>query len=151
MQNSTFTYGSLSTISRLHSSATYRRQPSKLPKKNSVTSRDDTRGKFPFSFSGGRVIPQRERSMHVGCRSKVSCTRAARRAKHGQDQDPHHSLGERFHGNLENLVSRIRRQVERHSTDCDAVPFIIISCIQCENEHAQTTASPRCRAGTSRR
>lgn len=48
-------------------------------------------------------------------------------------------LGERFHGNLENLVSRIRRQVERHSTDCDAVPFIIISCIQCENEHAQTT------------
>lgn len=35
-------------------------------------------------------------------------------------------LGERFHGNLENLVSRIRRQVERHSTDCEAVPFIII-------------------------
>lgn len=60
-------------------------------------------------------------------------------------------LGERFHGNLENLVSRIRRQVERHSTDCEAVPFIIISYIQCENGHAQTTASPRCRAGTSRR
>lgn len=46
-------------------------------------------------------------------------------------------LGERFHGNLENLVSRIRRQVERHSTDCEAVPFI--SCIQCEDGHAQTT------------
>lgn len=32
-------------------------------------------------------------------------------------------LGERFRRNLENLVSRIRRQVERHSTDCDAGPF----------------------------
>lgn len=48
-------------------------------------------------------------------------------------------LGERFHGNLENLVSRIRRQVERHSTDCEAVPFIIISCIRCKDGHAQTT------------
>lgn len=47
MQNSTFTYGSLSTISRLHSSATYRRQPSKLPKKNIV---DESR-RYPRQVS----------------------------------------------------------------------------------------------------
>lgn len=49
--------------------------------KKSVTRRDDTRGKFPFSFSlVGESHSRRERSMHVGCGSKVSCTRAARRA-----------------------------------------------------------------------
>lgn len=80
MQNSTFYLQPIDDIKLLHS-ATYRRQPSKLPKKISVTRRDDTRGKFPFTFFlVGESHSRRERSMHVGCRSKVSCTRAARRA-----------------------------------------------------------------------
>lgn len=37
----------------------------KAAKKKSVTSRDDTRGKFPFSFSGGRESFRREREKHA--------------------------------------------------------------------------------------
>lgn len=70
MQNSTFTY-SLSTISSC--------QPSSCQKIGD-SSRRYPRQVSLFFFWWERVIPQRERSMHVGCRSKVSCTRAARRA-----------------------------------------------------------------------
>lgn len=148
MQNSTFTYGSLSTISRLHS-ATYRRPAFKAAKKISLTSRDDTRGKFPFSFSGGRESFRREKE---ACTSGagVSCTRAARRAITWARPRPSSLSGRTLPWKLgescvpDKAPSRTAFYRLRRWT------FLLFSCIQCEDGQAQTTASPRCRAGPNK-
>lgn len=131
---------SLSTISRLHSSATYRRPAFKAAKKNIV---DESR-RYPrqvslFLFSWWESHSRRERSMHVGCRSKVSCTRAARRAITWARPRPSSLSGRTLPWKLgescvpDKAPSRTAFYRLRRCT------FLLFSCIQCKNGHAQTT------------